>query len=57
MQITQAAAIIFITTGCVTALRAEPADCGSGDAPGPDSSKDRWGQVEEEATFGCGSAF
>ena len=51
-------AVVFITTG----LCNRPAcDDGStrdfGEAALPDSSKDRWGQVEEEATLGCGSAF
>ena len=50
-------AIIFITTGLCNCPVCMAISRGFREAPIPESSKDRWGQVEEEATLGCGSAF
>lgn len=41
----------FIAISLCKCPSAGPIGCGFGEAPAPDSSKDRWGQVREEATL------
>ena len=41
----------FIAISLCECPSAGPIGCGFGEAPAPDSSKDRWGHVREEATL------